>query len=152
MIALTGQTGAEPATALYEGKRVAVDHRLADPTELWVTPESMERITGFVLKPEGACYGDICIPIRQEEDSDLFVRRADERWINLTKLAERMNQAVVHDSERNVWSFGPIPDVQRTYLQSAKAPEFELEDRDGNMVRLSDFRGKKLLLMTWASW
>ncbi|MCZ6597977.1 MAG: redoxin domain-containing protein [Planctomycetota bacterium] len=32
------------------------------------------------------------------------------------------------------------------------APDFALPDRHGNLVRLSDFRGKKVLLYTWASW
>jgi peroxiredoxin len=27
-----------------------------------------------------------------------------------------------------------------------------LMGRDGELVRLSDFRGKKVLLLTWASW
>ena len=27
-----------------------------------------------------------------------------------------------------------------------------LEDREGKTVRLQDFRGKKVLLLTWASW
>ncbi len=31
------------------------------------------------------------------------------------------------------------------------APDFALEDREGNVVRLSDFRGKKVLIVTWAS-
>ena len=32
------------------------------------------------------------------------------------------------------------------------APDFELPARDGRPVRLSDFRAKKVLLLTWASW
>lgn len=32
------------------------------------------------------------------------------------------------------------------------AYEFEAEDMDGNTVKLSDYRGKKVLLNFWASW
>ncbi len=32
------------------------------------------------------------------------------------------------------------------------APDFALPDREGRTVRLSDFRGKRVLLLTWASW
>lgn len=31
-------------------------------------------------------------------------------------------------------------------------PDFSLKDIDGNTVRLSDFRGKTVLLLFWASW
>ena len=34
----------------------------------------------------------------------------------------------------------------------AAAPDFELPDLAGVRRKLSDFRGKKVLLITWASW
>ena len=36
--------------------------------------------------------------------------------------------------------------------QEAKAPQFELKDLDGRSVRLSDFRGKVVLINFWATW
>jgi peroxiredoxin len=32
------------------------------------------------------------------------------------------------------------------------APDFSVPDRKGRPVRLSQFLGKKVLLVTWASW
>lgn len=37
-------------------------------------------------------------------------------------------------------------------LERKKAPDFSLEDPDGNRVKLSEFRGKIVLLDFWATW
>lgn len=39
-----------------------------------------------------------------------------------------------------------------TSLKKDDVFEFELKNIDGNMVRLSDFKGKKVYLKLWASW
>ncbi len=36
--------------------------------------------------------------------------------------------------------------------QERKAPQFELRDLNGRMVRLSDYRGKVVLINFWATW
>ena len=43
---------------------------------------------------------------------------------------------------------GPETGIRKGRL----APDFALEDLQGNTVRLSDFRGKKVLVNFWASW
>jgi peroxiredoxin len=37
-------------------------------------------------------------------------------------------------------------------LASGEAPDFELPDLTGRMHRLSDYRGRRVFLVTWASW
>ena len=37
-------------------------------------------------------------------------------------------------------------------LQSLSAPDFTLPDLEGRMHTLSEHRGRKVLLVTWASW
>jgi peroxiredoxin len=37
-------------------------------------------------------------------------------------------------------------------LRSLQAPDFTLPDLSGRMHRLSEHRGKKVLLVSWASW
>src|SRR5688500_6607673 len=36
--------------------------------------------------------------------------------------------------------------------QEAKAPQFELRDINGRIVRLSNYRGKVVLINFWATW
>lgn len=143
---------AESATALYDGRTVAVAKTLADPVDLWVPGGELGSINGFELKPEGACYEELCVPIKQDRDGPLFVTREGDGWINVSELGRRLRQSVVSDADHRVWSFGEIPAIHQSYLRSAEAPDFELPNRQGGTVRLSDFRGKKVLLMTWASW
>jgi hypothetical protein len=150
--AVTPTVMAEPTVALYLDRSVEIEQTLADPTDLWVIPTDLTRINDFVLKPEGACLDELCIPIRQDRDSEIFVRRDGQSWVNVTELADRLQQAWASDAEARVWSFGTVPAVRRSFLERGQAPDFALPDRDGNLVRLSDFRGKKVMLLSWASW
>lgn len=142
---------AKAATVLFGGQTVDVAQTLADPNDLWVSPDDLTRISGFVIKPEGACLEEICIPL-PKGDSSLSVTRDGKQWINATELARNIGQAYAVDAETGTWSFDEIPAIRSGRLQSAIAPDFELKDRAGKVVKLSDFRGKKVLLKTWASW
>ncbi len=48
------------------------------------------------------------------------------------------------------WSQSPLTDSPATV--GAAAPDFELLDRSGQAVRLSDFQGKAVVVNFWASW
>jgi len=134
------------------GKVIELKKILPDANDLWVTSEDFTRINGFVIKPQGACYQEICVPLKQETDSDLFVKRDGESWFNATGFANKIQQAHVVDRDAEVWSFGLVPSSRKSFLDSAIAPDFSLTDRNGDLVKLSDFRGKKVLIITWASW
>jgi hypothetical protein len=62
-----------------------------------------------------------------------------------------VRQPVVHDSTLATWYFGLRADERET-LSSLTAPDFTLPDMQGKLRSFSDFRGKKVLLVTWASW
>jgi hypothetical protein len=137
---------------LYLDRAEQVERTLADPTDLWIPGADLERVNGFTLKPEGACLDELCVPVSAEGDDPVLTRVADETWFSLTAFARKLHQGFVADPERRVWSFSPIPVAQTPYFSQALAPDFELPDRQGKPVRLADFRGKKVLLLTWASW
>lgn len=148
----SGMAVAQSATVLYNERVVTVERTLPDATDLWVTPEDLTRINDFELKPQGACLEELCIPVLQDRDSDLFVRRGGQGWFNVTELANKLQQSWVADYEDAVFSFGEMPLKRQAFLNGAQAPDFALPDRSGNLVRLSDFKGKPVLLLTWASW
>ncbi len=141
-------------TALYLDRAVDIGAapRVLPETGFWVSPEELTRINDFVLKPEGACLAELCIPV-DREGPEALVREADgASWFDLTGFAEKVRQPWVEDSGTSTTSFGPIPVARATFLQSAIAPDFALPDRNGEIHRLSDHRGKKVLIITWASW
>lgn len=143
---------AQAVTVLYDGRVVVVEKTLADPNDLWIVPADLPRVNGFELKPEGACLDELCVPVLQDRDSELLVIRSGQKWFNVTELARRLQQPFVADHDQRVWSLGEISVTRTRFLSAAVAPDFALPDRQGTLVRLSDFRGKKVLLVTWASW
>ena len=132
------------ATVLYDGRAVGLSRATADADTLWIQKTDLPSINGFELKPQGACREEICIPIPRP------MMRGEQ--FNLTAFAERVGQRVVADRAERVWSFGEIPVVRGAFLESRIAPDFTVPDRKGRPVRLSQFRGKKALVVTWASW
>lgn len=137
------------ATVLYAGKMFELKQALT-ASDLWITPEDLTRINGFEIKPEGACFEALCIPLKK--DSDLLKTEGSQQWFNLTGFAALLEQPFVPDIANRVWSFGEIPAKREGMISDGMAPEFEVIDREGKVVRMSDYKGKKALIMTWSSW
>jgi len=106
-----------------------------------ITREAFEHGTGWELKPEGACLGDVCIPLPDAA--------ASSATVDATALAEHMQLPVVHDEAAGLWAIGPHSIGART-LTSAAAPELRLPDMHGNEFDLASLRGRKVLLWAWA--
>lgn len=141
------RAGAPGATVLYDNRVVALNRVTLDPRvpdALWIRKSDLPRINDFELKPQGACREDICIPIPRT------MMRGDS--FNLTAFAQRAGQRVVSDPPARVWSFGEMPVVRGSFLENRIAPDFAVPDRKGRITRLSQFRGQKVLVVTWASW
>ena len=93
------------------------------------------RQTGWEIKPEGACKGDVCVPLTDGFD--------------LSTTAERLGMALVHDDQHDLWALGPEA-VGGRALVTADAPDLVLPDLDGKEFRLSSLRGQKVVLVAWA--
>ena len=107
--------------------------------DLTVPVAEFEEGTGWMIKPEGACRGDVCIPLRD----------APGDTVEVAAVADQMGLPLVRDGDRDLWALGPWPGTGRA-LVSAEAPELVLPDLDGNEFRLSSLRGQKVLILSWA--
>jgi hypothetical protein len=135
------------ATVLFDDRATPLLTVRRDPKNagtLWIRKRDLPRVNGFEVKPEGACRADLCIPIPKTMVSgDSF---------NLTAFAKKAGEVVVSDADARVWSFGEIQALRGGFLSSRIAPDVTTPDRRGQPVALSSFRGRKVLLLTWASW
>lgn len=138
---------------IYDEVATAVAIPLAEfkaNDDLWVTLSDLTRATKFVLKPQGVCRDELCFPIPKGR-KDAFLRKQGKAgWFNLSEFARLLHQPVAREAE--TWYFGPRPEVQNAFVGSLTAPDFTLPDVNGQPHSLHEFRGKKVLLLTWASW
>ena len=105
-----------------------------------VPAAQFERVTGWLLKPEGLCRRERCVPFRSD----------DSAVVELAAAAAALEMPLVHDAQRGLWALGA--EAGGRALRSAVAPELELPDFRGGSFRLSSLLGTKVLLVAWASW
>jgi hypothetical protein len=99
-------------------------------------PAELARRTGWMIKPEGACRGEVCVPLPEPFD--------------VRELAERLGMALEHDDAHGVWALGPESGGRA--LQSARLRDIVLPDRHGEDFALRSLRGTKVFMIAWASW
>lgn len=148
-------SAAEPHrhTMIYDGKVTEVAARpAATPADLWITLADLKRATGFENKPKGVCRAELCFPLPKARKDAFLNKQGNTTWFNLTEFARLVRQPVAFDAEQSTWFFGPRADEQNGFVATLKAPDFALPDMNGKLHSLSDYRGKKVLLLTWASW
>jgi hypothetical protein len=153
---------AVPASAKELRTTIVYDDAATDLTaredagQLWITAADLKRATRFEVKPQGVCRDELCFPLPKAKREAFIHKDAGnansmQAWFNMTAFADLVHQPVAHDAALSTWYFGLRSD-QRQQLSSLQAPDFKLPDLQGKLHRLSDFHGKKILLVTWASW
>jgi len=135
-------------TVLTESGATKLEVAEAAMEELWLRTEDVEPLTGWELKPEGFCRGAVCIPVPPGREAEFSRTTA----VNVAEFWRLRGGPVLHDAERATWILGEPATARATALDSLEAPDFTLPDLDGKPHSLVDYRGKKLLLATWASW
>jgi hypothetical protein len=135
-------------TVLTESGQWAMPEAEASGDGLWVSARDAAEATGWVLKPEGLCKDDVCVPLPAGREQEL-VRGSR---VNVAAFWRHLGQPVVKSDSGAAWVLARSARDRAASLRSLEAPDFSLPDPSGRMHSLSEHRGKKVLLVTWASW
>ena len=135
-------------TLLTETGEVAAPRARAEGERLWLPEADLEPVTGWSLRPEGFCRGDVCVPLPAGRRADLV--RAGH--VDVGALWRHLGKPVLRSAAGDAWVLGESARDRSAPLESLDAPDFTLPDPAGRMHSLSDQRGKKVLLVSWASW
>jgi hypothetical protein len=135
----------ERFTLIDDGRVLEVPATISDDG-VRVAPPDLRAALGWELKPEGLCLGDVCVPLR---DAAGLV---DAGGIDLARFAGAVGRPLALDAAERSAYLGVGAPERAARLASLDAPDFALPDLDGRLHRLSDQRGKKVLLLAYASW
>jgi len=132
-------------TVIEAGQRFDVEADVSG-ANVRLDPEVIEQSLGWSLKPEGLCRDEVCVPVR---DRDALVVDAG---IDLAAFAAALGRPLALDAAEGAAAIGTAPADVSAQLASLEAPDFTLPDLEGKLHSLSDHRGKKVLLVAYASW
>ncbi len=132
-------------TLIDETRTHAIDATVRDG-RVRLTPETVRDALGWSLEEQGLCRGDACVRV---EDRDAL---AGPEGIDLELLARTLDRPLSLDLDEGVAALAASSAERSARLQTLEAPDFTLPDLDGKLHSLSDHRGKKVLLVAYASW
>jgi hypothetical protein len=135
-------------TLLMDGRDARTAPAASAGEDLWLPADALEAATGWSLKPEGLCEGDVCVPVPAAWRGE-WLRDGAVNWAAFWR---HLGRPVLHDEEGETWVFGAGARERASRLRGLEAPDFELPDLSGRKHRLSEHRGKRVFLVTWASW
>ncbi|TMJ32398.1 MAG: hypothetical protein E6G95_01645 [Alphaproteobacteria bacterium] len=120
------------------------EHDVAAHDGLWMSPADAATVTGWTLKPEGMCRAELCVP--------LPASAVGTNEVDVAAFWKKLGGPAIASDQRDVWALGAPADERNAALEGLEAPDFTLPDVNGVARSLSQLRGKKVFLATWASW
>jgi hypothetical protein len=120
------------------------EYKVSTHDGLWMSAADAGKVTGWTLKPEGMCRDERCVPLPAAA-----VKGSD---VDVEAFWQRLAGPVIASQAGDAWVLGAPADERNAALEGLQAPDFTLPDVDGKPRTLSELRGKKVFLATWASW
>ena len=137
---------AERRVTLIDEGREEVVAATVQGDSLRIRATELTNAIGWHLEAQGLCRGDVCVPVRDRAALETA------QGIDLAALARVFDRPLAVDADEGVAVLGASAAERAGRLATLEAPDFALPDLSGRMHTLRDQRGKKTLLIAWASW
>jgi len=131
---------------LIDDGRICETGATVSGDRVYLTPAALQAALGWELKPQGFCKDDRCVLVHDR------AAVCNDPGVDLAGFAAVLSRPLAIDLEERVACLGTSAADRSTQLASLDAPDFTLPDLNGTMQALSDYRGKKVLLVAYASW
>jgi hypothetical protein len=132
-------------TVIDEDRVVEIAARV-DGERVRLDPAALKDALSWAVHDGLLCTDAVCVPLADEGTL------VNEAGVDLAEFARALDRALAVDvAERAAFLGGSARERGQT-LASQQAPDFTLPDLDGRPHSLSQHRGKKILLVAWASW
>jgi peroxiredoxin len=115
-------------------------------TRIAIPVARLPAILGWEVHGATLCRADRCVPLSPH------ATLIQDGTIGLAELAALLRMPIAIAPTQRIVALAESPEHQGALLRGGAAPDFALRDLSGHEHRLSDYRGKKVLMVTWASW
>ncbi len=106
----------------------------------------LARTTGWELKPQGLCRGDVCVPVRDRSSLE------SGGWIDLLAVADATGHPIAVDAPTGFVAVGTPAAERASALATLEAPDVRLPTVGGGEAGVRDLSGRKRLVVSFASW
>ena len=113
---------------------------------LLLSAEALREALGWELHDGTLCNDAMCVPLPAGS------RLGEGGVFDLGEVAATLDRPLALDVDARAAYLGVSAGERAQALGSLLAPDFTLPDLAGRPHTLSSYRGKKILLVAWASW
>ena len=144
-------------TVLDEGV-AEVDVVVRGDDDVLLPASDLVALLGWELKPEGLCRGDVCVPVRDRSSVEIDGTDGShgtddpDGGVSLRGVATALDRPLVVDLDAGVAAIGPSRSSRRQALAGGPLPDLALPDIDGEVLDLASLRGRKAVVVAFATW
>ena len=132
-------------TVIEPERERAVEARI-DAGRVLLSAEALRDALGWELHDGTLCNDAMCVPLPAGS------RLGEGGVFDLGEVAATLDRPLALDTDAGAAFLGVSAGERAQALGSLFAPDFTLRDLAGRPHTLSSYRGKKILMVAWASW